>query len=125
MRGNRSRDTQPEVRLRSALHRRGLRYRKHVRPLQSLRFEADIVFRRDRVAVAVDGCIWHACPDHGMTFKTNAGYWREKIARNVQRDRRNERLLSEAGWRLVRVWEHEPPEAAARRIEALLRTRSS
>jgi DNA mismatch endonuclease, patch repair protein len=124
MRGNRSRDTRPELALRSELHRRGLRFRTHARPLADVRYTADVLFRRQRVAVAIDGCIWHGCPQHGMKFGTNASYWREKIARNVDRDRRNDRLLSEAGWYVVRVWEHEPPEIAAARIHMLLRTRT-
>jgi DNA mismatch endonuclease, patch repair protein len=123
MRGNTRRDTRPEVTVRSALHRRGLRFRKHVRPLSTLRFEADIVFPRERVAVAVDGCLWHGCPEHGMRARTNVAYWTAKIARNVARDERNREALREAGWELVRVWEHEAPDAAAAGVEAILQAR--
>jgi DNA mismatch endonuclease (patch repair protein) len=107
--------------IRSALHQQGLRFRKHAIPLKGLRCRADIVFPRERVAVFVDGCFWHGCPEHGRRPKTNPAYWDAKIARNAQRDSRNNALLQEAGWEVVRVWEHEPVETAAARIEALVR----
>lgn len=120
MRANRGRDTAPELALRSELHRRGLRYRVHVRPLEGLRCQADIVFTRARLAVFVDGCWWHGCWDHRSLPKENRNWWKEKIRRNVERDRRNDRLLDEAGWRVIRVWEHEESGAAADRIETAL-----
>lgn len=123
MQGNRARDTRPERTLRSALHRRGLRFRKHGRPLPDVRFEADIVFRRDRIAVAVDGCLWHGCPEHGLRPGRNGDYWREKIARNIARDKRNAAALRRAGWTLIRVWEHDDPDRAAARIERRIRAR--
>jgi DNA mismatch endonuclease (patch repair protein) len=116
MQGNRKRDTRPELALRSELHRRGLRYRVDVRPAAGLRCRADIVFGRKRVAVFVDGCFWHDCPEHGTSPRTNAPYWSAKIARNVERDRFNETELSAAGWTVIRVWEHESPVDAADRI---------
>jgi DNA mismatch endonuclease (patch repair protein) len=88
-----------------------------------IRFEADVVFPRQRIAIAIDGCIWHGCPAHGMQPGRNRDYWREKIARNVVRDRRNDHALAEAGWLLVRIWEHEPPGDAAARIAVLVRER--
>jgi len=118
MQGNRGRDTKPEVALRSALHRRGLRFRKHAAPLRGLRCRADVVFPRERVAVFVDGCFWHRCPEHGLRPRTNQAYWDAKIARNVERDARNNAALAAAGWTVVRVWEHEPLEVAAERVEA-------
>lgn len=120
MQGNRKRDTRPELSLRSELHRRGLRYRVDQKPLEGLRCKADIVFRRQKVAVFVDGCFWHGCPEHGTSPKTNASYWSAKIARNMERDRQNDAELGDAGWSVVRVWEHEPPGDAATRIARLL-----
>jgi DNA mismatch endonuclease (patch repair protein) len=123
MRANRSKDTHPEVAIRSALHRKGLRFRKHARPLPSLPYRADVVFPRERVAVEVDGCFWHGCPTHGTRPTTNAEYWDAKIARNIARDRARSLALEHEGWLLLRVWEHEDAEAAAERIAALLRQR--
>lgn len=121
MRGNRGSDTRPEVALRSELHRRGLRFRKGVVPPGSgARCRADVVFISARVAVFVDGCFWHRCPDHGTRPRTNVGYWRAKLDRNVERDRANDAALAAARWRVVRVWEHEDPAEAAARIAALL-----
>lgn len=118
MQANRRRDTGPELALRRELHRRGLRFRVDQRPLQGLRSKADIVFRSRRIAVFVDGCFWHACPEHGNLPKANRDWWRVKLDVNVARDRRNERALTEAGWRVIRVWEHEPIDIAADRIRA-------
>lgn len=124
MKGNRKRDTKPELALRSVLHRRGLRYRVNARPSQPLACRADIVFRRQKVAVFVDGCFWHACPEHGTSPQTNASYWSPKIARNIERDRRNDSVLEAAGWTVIRVWEHEPAEEAASRVIDVLGTAS-
>ncbi len=123
MQGNRKRDTRPELALRSALHRRGLRYRVNARPASSLSRRADIVFRRQKVAIFVDGCFWHGCPEHGTSPRTNSGYWRAKIARNIERDRQTDVELASAGWAVVRVWEHEAPEEAAGRIMEALEMR--
>lgn len=122
MQANRARDTGPELALRRLLHARGLRYRVDRRPVPELRRRADIVFPRVRLAVFLDGCFWHGCPDHGTTrFGTNAAFWNEKIASNAARDSDTTAQLEKAGWRVLRVWEHEPPEVAADRIECLLR----
>jgi DNA mismatch endonuclease (patch repair protein) len=122
MQGNRGRDTRPELALRRELHRRGLRYRVHLRPEPGLRAFADVVFTRARVAVFVDGCFWHACPRHRTDPRTNSAWWAEKLARNVRRDRRVNEELQRAGWVVVRVWEHESPaEAAARVHDAVTR----
>jgi DNA mismatch endonuclease (patch repair protein) len=126
MRGNRGLDTRPEVALRSALHRRGLRFRKGVAPAGTgIRCRADVVFPSARVAVFVDGCFWHCCPHHGNQPTTHSEYWRVKLARNVARDRRNDEALSAAGWQVIRVWEHERPAEAAARVEAVVRARPS
>ena len=118
MLGNRSRDTKPEMRLRSELHGRGFRYRVSVRPLPPLRRTADLVFRRERVAVFVDGCFWHGCPDHYSIPSTNTDYWKRKVTRNQRRDAETNEILREAGWRVVRIWEHEDPSAAAEKVES-------
>jgi DNA mismatch endonuclease (patch repair protein) len=118
MQGNRSADTGPEIRLRSALHKRGLRFRKNAVPSPGLRCRADVVFPSARVVVFVDGCFWHRCPLHGTFPRANAEYWRAKFERNVARDRRNDAELSAAGWKVIRIWEHETVEAAADAVEA-------
>lgn len=119
--GNKAKDTGPELALRSVLHRRGFRYRLDVRPLPTLRRRADLVFRKARVAVFVDGCYWHGCSEHYAPPAMNAEYWASKIERNKLRDQETDRLLLEAGWLPVRVWEHEPVEAAAERVVEVLR----
>ena len=118
MQGNRSSDTTPERAVRSALHRRGVRFRKNARPVAALRCSADVVFSRSRVAVFIDGCYWHGCPIHGTSPSTNAAYWRAKLDANVARDRRNDSELAALGWTVLRFWEHEDPESVADQIAA-------
>ncbi len=120
MRANRGRDTRPELALRSEVHRLGLRYRVNTRPLPEVRRTADLVFSRARVAVFLDGCFWHGCPDHHTVAATNAGFWAEKVTTTRRRDRDTDRRLAEAGWEALRVWEHEDPQLAARRVAALV-----
>jgi DNA mismatch endonuclease (patch repair protein) len=121
MQANRRRDTGPELALRSVLHRRGLRFRvDHPLRLASHKARPDIVFTRSRVAAFVDGCFWHGCPDRGTSPKTNVAYWIPKLEANRERDRRADSALVEAGWCVVRAWEHEDREAAASRIVAAL-----
>ncbi|WP_411109897.1 very short patch repair endonuclease [Streptomyces sp. c-19] len=120
MLGNRSRDTAPELLLRSLVHAAGLRYRVAAKPLPKMRRTADMVFRPVKVAVFIDGCFWHGCPEHFVMPKTNQPYWEEKIGRNIQRDRDTDDRLAEAGWLVLRFWEHLEPEAcAATVIEAV------
>ncbi|MFG1809244.1 very short patch repair endonuclease [Streptomyces sp. NPDC049040] len=119
----RSRDTDIEMALRRSLHAAGLRYRVHRRPLKGVRREADILFGPARVAVFVDGCFWHGCPEHSTWPRNNADFWREKIEKNRARDRDTDSRLAEAGWASVRVWEHEAAAAAAERISVLVRDR--
>ena len=119
-----SRDTAPERELRSALHKSGLRFRVHVRPLPGVRREADIVFPRARVAVFVDGCFWHGCPEHASWLKANAEWWREKIETNRRRDVDTDERFREAGWTVVRMWTHEDPEAKSSEIAELVRLRT-
>lgn len=110
------RDTKPELALRSALHRRGLRFFVDRAPIPSSRRRADLLFPTQRVAVYVDGCYWHGCPVHGTWPKANAEWWREKIYGNRTRDRDTDRMLHEAGWTSVRIWEHEAVDEAAKRV---------
>lgn len=125
MKAARQRDTAPEVALRSVLHRKGLRFRVNVRPLENLNRRADIVFFRVKVAVFVDGCFWHGCPIHGTWAKANADFWRDKIETNRQRDADTNEKLEEAGWLVVRVWEHEIPEEVATKICETVQSRRS
>ena len=120
-----SRDTRPELRLRSALHREGLRYRVDVSPVKGLRRRADAVFTRARVAVFLDGCYWHGCPEHCIWPKSNFDWWRDKIRKNQARDEDTNRRLTEEGWLVIRVWEHESAETAAQAIKRLVQARSA
>jgi DNA mismatch endonuclease (patch repair protein) len=119
----RGRDTKPELALRSRLHQRGLRYRINRAVLPGLRRQADVVFYRAGVVVFVDGCFWHGCPEHLVWPRRNEAFWREKITTNRLRDRDTDGRLAAAGWIVVRVWEHEDPNSAADRVEALVRGR--
>ncbi|MCY0918060.1 very short patch repair endonuclease [Streptomyces sp. H27-G5] len=120
-----SKDTKIEVALRKTLHASGLRFRVHGRPVKGVRREADIVFGPARVAVFVDGCFWHGCPEHATWPRRNAEFWRAKIEGNRARDRDTDARLAEAGWLAVRVWEHEPPaESAVRVAEVVARRRA-
>jgi DNA mismatch endonuclease, patch repair protein len=120
--GNRSRDTGPELAQRSALHALGLRFRVDARPVPAIPRRADVVLRGDRVAVFLDGCFWHGCPDHFRPPATHADYWSAKIAANRARDASTGALLEAAGWVVVRVWVHEPTPAAVRRVVASIVT---
>ena len=112
MQANRARDTSPELAVRRLLHAAGLRYRVDYAPLGGRR-RADIVFTRQRIAVYIDGCFWHGCPDHGTLPKTNTDYWLPKLQRNVERDGETDTLLTEAGWTALRFWEHETASTVA------------
>jgi DNA mismatch endonuclease, patch repair protein len=122
------RDTLPELELRRELHRRGLRYRVQMKVPGNRRRTIDIAFPRARLAVYVDGCFWHGCPDHHVRPRANTEWWGWKIERNLARDRDTDRELRKAGWEPLRIWEHEPVEEAAdqvvaayqRRLQALL-----
>lgn len=115
------RDTAAELAIRREVWRRGLRYRVDAAPIPGLRRRADLVFTRARVAVYVDGCFWHRCPVHATSPKSNSEWWREKLDANVRRDRDTDRRLTEAGWNVIRIWEHEDAIAGADRIEAAVR----
>nr|WP_307801615.1 very short patch repair endonuclease [Actinomadura violacea] len=123
MQANKGRDTKPELALRRAVHALGLRYRVSTRPLPAVRRTADLVFTRARVAVFMDGCFWHGCPQHHTKSATNAGYWAEKVRRNRERDAETDRLFFEAGWLVLRFWEHDEPDKAALQIAEQVRAR--
>jgi DNA mismatch endonuclease (patch repair protein) len=115
MKSQRQRDTAAETALRSLLHRRGFRFRVH-HALPGLRRQADIAFPQLRIAVFVDGCFWHGCPEHGTWPKQNAEWWRAKIEGNRRRDADTDAKLDEQAWTVIRVWEHEDPAEAAEAI---------
>lgn len=120
MKSVRQRDTTPEVAVRRALFRRGLRFRVHIRPLPAVPRRADIVFPKEKVAVFVDGCFWHGCPIHGTSAKANAEFWRKKLESNRTRDLATDERLRGEGWLPVRIWEHEDSEEAAARVRSLV-----
>lgn len=123
---NRRTGTKPEIRLRSALHRRGLRFRKDLLiRAGEVRVHPDIVFTRWRVAVFVDGCFWHGCPEHQHIPKSNTAYWIPKLAANAERDRRVDAALVEAGWSVIRIWEHEEVSLGVERVCVALAGRRS
>jgi len=116
-------NTAPEVLLRKALHAAGARFRLHRRLGQGC--TPDIVLPRLRIAVFVDGCYWHSCPLHGRKTPftgPNAALWEEKMLRNQERDARSTRLAEEAGWTVLRVWEHEIVESPDRAAARVLRS---
>lgn len=121
MRRQRRRDTAPEIAVRKKLHAQGLRYFVDRAVLPGSRRRADIVFPRKRVAVFVDGCFWHGCPRHATIPQNNRDWWMEKIAANQRRDRDTDSRLVDAGWTVIRIWEHEDPADAATRVARAVR----
>ncbi len=120
---NRGKNTKPEMLLRRELWDRGLRYRTSTRTFG----KPDIVFVGARIAVFVDGCFWHGCPDHSTSPRTNADFWRQKIDRNKKRDELVNQTLSRKGWQVIRIWEHQIKEnlrCCADEVEAAVRSRS-
>lgn len=125
MRRVRQKNTSAELALRRELFARGLRYRIHVPVIAKPRRIADVAIKKLRVAVFVDGCFWHGCPLHATWPKGNAEFWRAKILANQKRDQDTDKRLCAAGWKVLRVWAHEPPEKAAIRIaESVAKLRS-
>ena len=120
--GNHRRDSTPELLLRRALHGMGLRFRVDfpIRLPGRRPIRPDVVFTRRRVAVFVDGCFWHGCGEHGRRPRTNAAYWTAKVAVNQARDVEQTQALEAAGWRVLRIWEHEPVAVAVPRVCELL-----
>jgi DNA mismatch endonuclease (patch repair protein) len=119
--------TSPERAVRSALHRRGLRFRKRntIRLAGRRWTRPDVTFPRERLVLYVDGCFWHRCPEHGTEPRSNSAYWGPKLDRNVARDRDTEIQLEQQGWLVLRAWEHEDLGAIADRVEAALLARRS
>lgn len=128
MRANRGRDTGPEMQVRRLVHAAGLRYRVNARPERDLRRTVDMLFRPTRVAVLIDGCFWHGCPEHHQAPRSNAAFWSDKIATNRARDIQTTDFLTRRGWLVLRFWEHEiraDVDAIAARIIAEVRRRSA
>lgn len=123
MRANKGVDTGPELKLRSLVHKAGLRYAIDVRPEHEINRRADIVFRSAKVAVFVNGCFWHGCPKHHVTPKTNKRFWIDKVKRNRERDEETKRLLRRRGWKVIILWEHEDFSAPAAKIVRHVRSR--
>lgn len=128
MQANRRRDTAPELAIRSALHRRGFRFRVDlpIRVESSRPIRPDIVFPKAKVAVFIDGCFWHGCPEHGtLPATTNRDYWALKIEQNRARDQRNELALQSSGWTVIRAWEHDEPAVVVESIAGAVAARQS
>lgn len=119
----RQKNTSCESALRRELHARGLRYRIQVPVLTTPRRVADVAFSGLRIAIFVDGCFWHGCPTHATWPKQNAEFWRAKIEANMARDHDTDERLRAHGWKVIRVWAHEEPKIAARRIAHILERR--
>ncbi|MFI7006852.1 very short patch repair endonuclease [Streptomyces sp. NPDC050145] len=115
-----SKDTEAELAVRRLLHATGLRYRVEYPVPGMARRRMDIAFTRAKVAVLIDGCFWHGCPQHATQPKANAEWWRTKLDRNMARDRETTEHLTAAGWTVLRFWEHEDPEDVAARIRAVV-----
>lgn len=103
--------TKPELELRRLLHAAGRRYRVDYPVPGMPRRRIDIAFTKAKLAVMVDGCFWHGCPEHGVKPKHNAEWWGAKLERNQSRDRDTDAILAASGWRVLRLWEHMPPGA--------------
>ncbi|RXR25844.1 very short patch repair endonuclease [Oerskovia turbata] len=116
----RRRDTKPELDVRRVLHARGLRYRVAFPVPGMARRSIDIAFTRVKVAVFVDGCFWHGCPEHGTHPRSNSDWWDAKLQRNAVRDVETTRHLEDAGWTVLRFWEHEDPKTVSDQVRAAM-----
>jgi DNA mismatch endonuclease (patch repair protein) len=116
MAATRGKDNPREVAIRSALHRLGFRFRIHRRLIPGSMRTVDIVFGRIRLAIFLDGCFWHACPQHSSIPKTNTDWWTAKLQANIERDRSTTETLERAGWTVLRIWEHVPLSRAVELI---------
>ncbi|WP_031478429.1 very short patch repair endonuclease [Streptomyces bicolor] len=115
-----SRDTTPEVAVRKILHAAGLRYRVNVPVPGMPRRTIDIVFPKAKVAIFLDGCFWHGCPEHATQPKANAEWWRTKLGKNMTRDQETTEHLRAEGWTVLRYWEHEVPDRVAEDVKAAI-----
>jgi DNA mismatch endonuclease (patch repair protein) len=125
MKANKGRDTRPELAIRRLLHAAGFRYRVNTRPMLELRRTADIVFPRAKVAVFIDGCFWHGCPEHYQRPLANREYWDDKVLKNRERDAVTNAVLTQAQWTVLRFWEHEQPVSVVDKIASNVLTASS
>ncbi|MGW5940679.1 very short patch repair endonuclease [Streptomyces celluloflavus] len=112
------RDTGPEMAVRRLLYASGHRYRLQRRVPGFPRRTIDIAFPGLKIAVFIDGCFWHGCPQHATHPKSNADWWRDKLDGNIARDRETNEHLTEEGWTVLRFWEHEEPAAVAESVAA-------
>ena len=108
-----TKSTGPELRLRREMHRLGMRYRLHPKHLPG---RPDVALTSARIAIFVDGCFWHGCPEHGTAPKNNREWWSNKISANIARDRHKDLQLAQLGWLVIHIWEHDDPHEAALRI---------
>ncbi|MCT1515623.1 very short patch repair endonuclease [Dietzia cercidiphylli] len=122
MKKQKRKDTKCELAVRRQLHRSGVRFRVDFRPLPDQLFRVDVGWKGRKVAVFIDGCFWHGCPEHGSLPKSNSNWWAAKLDGNRARDRRADSALRTAGWTVLRFWEHENPESVAKVIVATLRS---
>ncbi|MFJ3418368.1 very short patch repair endonuclease [Streptomyces sp. NPDC086082] len=118
-----SKDTGAELAVRRLLHSAGLRYRVEYPVPGMARRRIDVAFTRARVAVLIDGCFWHGCPEHATRPKANAEWWRKKLDRNMARDLETTEHLIAQGWTVLRFWEHESPDAVAARVAVIVEQR--
>lgn len=126
MQANRRKDTGPELAVRSILHAAGFRYRCDLRLRAGERnVRPDIVFTCRKVAVFIDGCFWHSCPEHGAAPRKNTDYWNPKLERNRERDAENTAALQSEGWVVVRLWEHVPADEAAATVARAVMNRTN
>ena len=116
MLATRQQGTEAEQQVCDELDALGLEYEVDRSPIPGMRSRADIVFNAARIAVFIDGCFWHSCPIHATSPKSNSEWWRAKLVANRQRDERTSQTLANAGWLVLRFWEHEDPANAARVI---------
>lgn len=115
----RSTDTALERTLRTALWKKGIRYRRNTK----LPGKPDIVLPKEKIAIFIDGCFWHGCPLHSRIPKSNVEYWGKKISRNRERDRETAKALQQDGWTVVRFWGHEILEDSEKVVSQILRIR--
>ncbi|MFF3937693.1 very short patch repair endonuclease [Streptomyces phaeofaciens] len=113
-----SKDTGAELAVRRLLHAAGLRYRVEYPVPGMPRRRIDVAFTGVKVAVLIDGCFWHGCPQHATQPKSNAAWWRNKLDRNMARDRETTDHLAAQGWTVLRFWEHVPPGEVAGAVQA-------